>query len=87
MTMNGAQCGLRGVMALVIFFTLGATSWAQLSEEERLRTPAFFKASCNRLLTIPGGDHGDFTAEQQIVAFEAIHQFLANLGITAVAKQ
>jgi acetyl esterase/lipase len=41
----------------------------------------------NRLLTIPGGDHGDFTAEQQVVAYEAIHQFLAELGITAVAKQ
>jgi acetyl esterase/lipase len=41
----------------------------------------------NRLLTIPGGDHGDFTAEQQIAAYEAIHQFLAELGITAVAKQ
>jgi acetyl esterase/lipase len=41
----------------------------------------------NRLLTIPGGDHGDFTAEQQIVAYEAIHKFLAELGITAVAKQ
>jgi dipeptidyl aminopeptidase/acylaminoacyl peptidase len=40
----------------------------------------------NRLLTIPGGDHGDFTAEQQIVAYEAIHQFLAELGIAAVAK-
>jgi hypothetical protein len=38
------------------------------------------------LLTVPGGDHGDFTAEQQIVAYEAIHQFLAELGITAVAK-
>jgi acetyl esterase/lipase len=41
----------------------------------------------NQLLTIPGGDHGDFTADQQIVAFEAIRQFLAELGITAVAKQ
>jgi acetyl esterase/lipase len=41
----------------------------------------------NRLLTIPGGDHGDFTSEQQIVAYEAIHKFLVELGITAVAKQ
>jgi acetyl esterase/lipase len=41
----------------------------------------------NRLLTIPGGDHGDFTADQQIVAFEAIHQFLAELGITPVMNQ
>jgi len=41
----------------------------------------------NQLLTIPGGDHGDFTAAQQVEAFEAIRQFLAELGITAVAKQ
>jgi len=41
----------------------------------------------NRLLTIPGGDHGDFTADQQVVAFDAIRQFLAELGITAVTKQ
>ena len=34
----------------------------------------------NRLLTIPGGDHGDFPPEQQIRAYEAIHQFLAELG-------
>jgi len=41
----------------------------------------------NQLLTIPGGDHGDFTAAQQVEAFEAIRQCLAELGITAVAKQ
>lgn len=41
----------------------------------------------NRLLMIPGGDHGDFTAEQQLGAYEAIHKFLAELGITTVAKQ
>jgi acetyl esterase/lipase len=41
----------------------------------------------NRLLTIPGGDHGDFPPEQQIRAYEAIHQFLAELGFAAVAKQ
>jgi dipeptidyl aminopeptidase/acylaminoacyl peptidase len=41
----------------------------------------------NQLVTIHGGDHGDFTAEQELTAFEAIHAFLASLGITAVAKQ
>ena len=40
----------------------------------------------NRLLTIPGGDHGDFPPEQQIRAYEAIHQFLAELGFAPVAK-
>jgi acetyl esterase/lipase len=41
----------------------------------------------NQLVTIRGGDHGDFTIEQEITAFEAIHAFLANLGITAVTMR
>jgi acetyl esterase/lipase len=41
----------------------------------------------NQLLTIPGGKHGDFPVEQEIRAFETIHSFLADLGITAVTKQ
>lgn len=40
----------------------------------------------NRLLTIVGGGHGDFTAEQQIKAFEAIHEFLASVGISPVSR-
>jgi acetyl esterase/lipase len=40
----------------------------------------------NQLVTIHGGDHGDFTAAQQIMAFEAIVSFLASLGITPVTK-
>jgi len=40
----------------------------------------------NQLLTIPGGGHGDFTDEQQIKAFEAIHAFLSSLGIFSLAK-
>lgn len=40
----------------------------------------------NQLLTIPGGGHGDFTAEQELKAFEAIHAFLANLGITPAPR-
>ncbi len=36
----------------------------------------------NQLLTIPGGGHGDFTAEQMLQAFEAIRTFLATTGIT-----
>jgi len=36
MTMNGdTMRRLRCVLGLVIFFTLGATSWAQLSEAQR----------------------------------------------------
>ena len=41
----------------------------------------------NQLVTIRGGDHGDFTPEQEIQAFQAIHSFLADLGISPVAKQ
>src|SRR5579871_1178033 len=41
----------------------------------------------NQLVTIHGGDHGGFTPEQEIQAFEAIHKFLADLGITSVVKQ
>jgi acetyl esterase/lipase len=40
----------------------------------------------NQLLTIPGGGHGDFTAEQELKAFEAIHTFLANVGITPAPR-
>jgi acetyl esterase/lipase len=40
----------------------------------------------NQLVTIRGGDHGGFTTEQEMMAFETIHTFLASLGITAVAK-
>jgi acetyl esterase/lipase len=41
----------------------------------------------NQLVTIRGGDHGDFTPEQEMQAFEAIHSFLADLGISPVVKQ
>jgi len=57
------------------------------SHATRLRDALNKAGVRNRLLTIAGGDHGDFTADQQIVAYEAIRQFLAELGITAVAKQ
>lgn len=40
----------------------------------------------NQLVTIHGGDHGDFTLAQEITAYEAIQAFLANLGITGVSK-
>jgi len=36
----------------------------------------------NQLFTVPGGGHGDFTAEQSLKAFEAIKAFLASVGIT-----
>jgi len=38
----------------------------------------------NQLLTIPGGGHGGFTAEQDIFAFETTVQFLESLGIHAI---
>ncbi|HWX93776.1 MAG TPA: alpha/beta hydrolase [Terriglobales bacterium] len=40
----------------------------------------------NQLFTIAGGGHGDFTLDQEMKAYEAIHAFLAGLGITAVSK-
>lgn len=41
----------------------------------------------NQLVTIHGGDHGEFKPDQQGMAFEAVHKFLASIGITPVAKQ
>jgi acetyl esterase/lipase len=41
----------------------------------------------NQLLTIPGGGHGDFNAEQELKGYEAIHAFLTSLGITPVAAK
>jgi acetyl esterase/lipase len=40
----------------------------------------------NQLLTIPGGGHGGFPADQQMKAYETIKAFLASLGITRVNK-
>jgi len=40
----------------------------------------------NQLLTIPGGGHGGFTAEQDISIFEATRSFLESLGIRAVSQ-
>jgi len=40
----------------------------------------------NQLLTIPGGGHGDFTADQEIKAFETIDAFLSSLGIGPAGK-
>ena len=36
----------------------------------------------NRLVTIPGGKHGDFPPDQMVKAGETIHEFLASVGIT-----
>jgi acetyl esterase/lipase len=36
----------------------------------------------NQLVTIRGGDHGDFNLEQEFQAYEAIYGFLTSLGIT-----
>lgn len=40
----------------------------------------------NQLLTIPGGGHGGFTAEQDISAFETTIRFLDSIGIRAVSQ-
>ena len=40
----------------------------------------------NQLLTIHGGDHGDFTEAQQTMAFEAIQKFLGSVGISAAGN-
>ena len=40
----------------------------------------------NQLLTIPGGGHGDFTAEQELKAYEAIKAFLASAGVIGTRK-
>jgi acetyl esterase/lipase len=37
----------------------------------------------NQLFTIPGGGHGEFTAAQELEAFEAMRAFLSSLGISA----
>jgi len=40
----------------------------------------------NQLLTVPGGGHGDFTADQELKAFETVRTFLASLGITPMPR-
>ncbi|MGA8150282.1 MAG: alpha/beta hydrolase [Terriglobales bacterium] len=40
----------------------------------------------NQLFTVPGGGHGDFTLDQRLKSFEAIHAFLAGVGITPLTK-
>jgi acetyl esterase/lipase len=40
----------------------------------------------NQLLTIHGGGHGGFTAEQDLLVFETTRSFLASLGIHAIQR-
>jgi len=40
----------------------------------------------NQLFTVPGGGHGDFTADQELKAFETVRTFLASLGITPMPR-
>jgi acetyl esterase/lipase len=56
------------------------------SEAVRLHEALTKAGVKNQLLTIPGGGHGDFTAEQDIKAFETIHAFLASVGIGPAPK-
>lgn len=57
------------------------------SDATRLHEALNKAAVKNQLVTIHGGDHGDFTAEQEMQAFEEIYRFLADLGIRPVSKQ
>jgi dipeptidyl aminopeptidase/acylaminoacyl peptidase len=56
------------------------------SEAVRLHEALSKAGVKNQLLTIPGGGHGNFTAEQQIKAFETIHAFLASVGINPASR-
>jgi acetyl esterase/lipase len=47
------------------------------AQAERLHAGLTRAGVPNRLLTIPGGEHGGFSAEQMTAAFAAIKQFLA----------
>jgi acetyl esterase/lipase len=49
----------------------------------RLREAMNKAGEKNELLTIKGGGHGGFSAEQQVQAYEAIRAFLGGLGIVA----
>ncbi|MCI0349926.1 MAG: alpha/beta hydrolase [Acidobacteriales bacterium] len=40
----------------------------------------------NQLFTIAGGGHGDFTPEQQLKAWDAIHGFLTSAGVVPARK-
>ena len=40
----------------------------------------------NQLLTIPGGKHGDFPADQTLKAAETVREFLSKYGITPEDK-
>jgi hypothetical protein len=37
----------------------------------------------NQLITIPGGDHGNFTPEQRTMIYTTIQQFLRKNGLMA----
>ena len=47
-----------------------------------LRPKALAKANVpNQLVTVPGGKHGQFTAEERVKIFASIHEFLAKNGL------
>ena len=35
----------------------------------------------NQLVTVPGGGHGNFTADQRVVVYAAIKAFLSKNGV------
>jgi dipeptidyl aminopeptidase/acylaminoacyl peptidase len=40
----------------------------------------------NELVTIPGGKHGNFTAEERVRIFTALHAFLEKHGLPTEVK-
>lgn len=52
----------------------------------RLREAMNKAGEKNQLLTIKGGGHGGFSAEQQVQAYEAIREFLGGLGIVSANR-
>lgn len=56
------------------------------SQAVRLHDALTKAGAKNQLVTIKGGKHGGFTAEQSVDAHAAIRSFLAEVGITPIAK-
>jgi acetyl esterase/lipase len=49
------------------------------AQAQRLHAALAKAGVTNQLITIPGGSHGGFTADQTVTAYTAIKEFLANL--------
>jgi dipeptidyl aminopeptidase/acylaminoacyl peptidase len=53
------------------------------SQNTRLRDALTKVGAPNELVTIPGGGHGNFKAEQRTMAYTKIREFLVKNGLTA----